>query len=120
MKKKRILVVDDDKPIRILLAAALTPHGYEVDIAGNGVKAISCIENGPYDLIITDYMMPEMDGIELTRWTKEKYPSIPILILTADGLEGDSFLKSGATACLRKPFEIAELQKMITIILDEE
>lgn len=120
MKKKKILIVEDEESVRILLAAALEPCGYEIDIAGNGVKAISCIENRSYDLIITDYVMPEMDGIELTRWTKEKYPSIPILVLTADGLEGDNFLKSGATACIRKPFEIAKLQKMITVILSED
>ncbi|HUU42016.1 MAG TPA: response regulator [Desulfatiglandales bacterium] len=119
MEKKRILIADDVRAIRILLAAALRSCGYEIDIAENGIEALSLIENKQYDLIITDYIMPEMDGLELTRRVKEKYPSIPILILTAEGFK-DDFLRSGATACVVKPFDINELKKIIQDLLDKK
>jgi len=118
MEKKRILIADDEELLRILLPEALKPYDYEIDVAENGVEAISHIEKKSYDLIITDYMMPEMDGLELTQRIKAKYPNIPVLIITAYGPVHD-LLKSGATACIIKPFDISELQNMVKTILDE-
>ena len=119
MEKKRILIADDEEIVRALLAEALKPYGYEIDLAENGVEAMSHIEKKSYDLIITDYMMPKMDGLELTRRIKAKYPSTPIFIITGTGPVQD-FLKSGATACIMKPFKILELQNMVKTILKEE
>ena len=119
MEKKRILIADDEKAVRILLARALSNHDYEIDIVENGVEAISYIDRRPYDLIITDYMMPKMDGLELTRKIRSKYPSTPILIVTGYGPMHD-LLKSGATACITKPFNIFELQNMVKIFLNKE
>ena len=119
MEKKRILIVDDEKAVRILLAEVLKPHGYKIDVVENGVEAISHIDRRSYDLIITDYMMPKMDGLELTRRIRSKYPSTPILVVTGNGPIHD-LLKSGATACIMKPFSILELQNMVKIILNKE
>jgi len=65
MEKKKILIVDDEKPVRLLLARALGARDYEITMAKNGVEAIKQIDKKFYDLIITDYMMPQMDGLEL-------------------------------------------------------
>ena len=119
MEKKRILIADDEKHVRYLLAMLLEPYNYEIDIVKNGVEAISRIDRRPYDLIITDYRMPEMDGLELTRRIKAKYPLIPILVVTADGPVQD-LLKSGVTACISKPFNVFELQNMVKTILNKE
>ena len=119
MKKKRILIADDEKDVGILMAEALKIHGYEIDIVENGVEAISHINRKPYDLIITDYVMPEMDGIELTRKIKSKNPSTPVIIVTGNGPIRD-ILKSGATACITKPFDIFELQNTVKIILNRK
>ena len=119
MEKKRILVADDDEGVRALMVEVLEVYDYEIDAVENGVEAIKCIDNKIYDLIITDYMMPEMDGLEFTQKIKAKYPSIPILIVTATGPVQD-LLKNGATACISKPFEIAELQSTIETILKKE
>jgi CheY-like chemotaxis protein len=116
MKKKRILIVDDEKAVRILLAEALKPYGYNIDVVENGIEAISHINRKAYDLIITDYIMPKMDGLELTRRIRSKYPSIPILIITGSGPVSD-LLKSGAAACIKKPFNILELLNMVKAIL---
>lgn len=118
-KKKRILIAEDEELVRIALAEVLKPYDYEIDVVKNGVDAISQINKRAYDLIITDYIMPEMDGLELTRRVKAKYPSIPVVIVTGIGPLKD-LLKSGATACIMKPFNIIELQNMVEIILNGE
>ena len=119
MEKKRILIADDEEIVRNLLAETLKPYGYEIDIVENGVEAMSHIDKKSYDLIITDYMMPKMDGLELTRRIRSKYPSTPILVVTGTG-PVDDLLKSGAMACIMKPFKIFELQNMVKIILNKE
>ena len=116
MAKKRILIADDEEAIRILLAMALKTYDYEVDIVENGLEAINNIYKRSYDLIITDYMMPKMDGLELTKRIRSKYPSTPILIVTGNGPVHD-LLKSGATFCLKKPFSIFEIQNIVKIML---
>ena len=119
MEKKRILIADDEELVRTLLHEALRLYDYEIDVVENEVEAIGHIDRKSYDLIITDYMMPEMDGLELTRRIKAKYPYTPILIITGYGPVHD-LLKSGATACLTKPFKILELQNMVENILNKE
>ena len=119
MEKKRILIADDEKAVRVLIAGALEADDYEIDVAENGLEAINQMNRRSYDLIITDYMMPKMDGLELTRKVRAKYPSTPIIIVTGDGPVHD-LLESGATVCFTKPFDIFELQNMVKIILDKE
>jgi two-component system response regulator ResD len=118
MKKKKILIADDEEVIRILLAEALKPHDYKIDVVEDGVEAIRYIGRNSYDLVITDYMMPKMDGLELTRQIRSKYPFTPILIVTGYGPVHE-LLKSGATACIIKPFNILKLQNMVKIILNK-
>ena len=117
MDRKRILIVDDDESVRSLLARALKIWGYEIDTVRNGVEAITQVEKRSYDLVITDYMMPKMDGLELTRRIKAEHPSIPILLVTSNGPVYD-LLKNGAAACIIKPFSIFELQNTVKTILD--
>lgn len=118
MEKKRILIVDDEKAVRLLLAEALKCYDRHIDLVENGVEAISHINRRSYDLIITDYMMPKMDGLELTRRIKLKNPSTPILIVTGNGPVYE-LLKSGATACITKPFNLFELQNTVKVILNK-
>ena len=119
MEKKRILIVDDEEIVRTLLIRTLKPCDYEIGVAENGIEAINHMDRGSYDLIITDYMMPKMDGLELTRRIRAKYPSTPVLIITGDGPVRD-LLRSGATACLEKPFSLFKLRSIVKTILDEE
>ena len=119
MKKKKILIVDDEEIVRVLLAEALKPYDYKIDVVEDGVEAIRYIGRSSYDLVITDYMMPKMDGLELTRQIRSKYPSTPILIVTGNGPVHE-LLKSGATACVKKPFNIFELQNTVKIILNKQ
>lgn len=118
MKNKRILIADDEEMVRLLLFKALKPYNYEMDIVKNGVEAISHIEKKQYDLIITDYMMPKMNGLELTQRIRIKFPYIPIIIVTGNGPIHD-LLKNGATACITKPFKLSKLQKLVKTFLNQ-
>lgn len=119
MEKKRVLIADDEEVVRMLLPEALKPNDYEIDVVENGAEAMSWIDKKTYDLVITDYMMPKMTGLELTRRIKAKYPDIPVLVVTGDG-PVDDLLKSGATACITKPCNLLELRYTVRRILDEK
>lgn len=118
MEKKRILIVDDEKSVRHLVAEVLGTQDYEITMANNGVEAIKQIEKEFYDLIITDYTMPQMDGLELICWIKAKYPFMPILVVTGKGPVQD-LLNNGAAACIMKPFDIFELRCQVKTILNQ-
>ena len=118
MGKKRILIVDDEETIRILLAETLKPLGCEIETARNGEEAIRQIRKTCYDLIITDYTMPNMDGLELTRKINKINPAIPILVFSGAG-PNEELLKSGALACIKKPLNIPEIQMISQVILSD-
>ena len=78
----KILVVDDDKAINSIVCNALSLGGYEACGKFNGVQALEAAESGTFDMIITDVMMPEMDGFELARRVRNYDKQIPILFMT--------------------------------------
>ncbi len=109
----RILVVDDDDTTTEMLENALVQSGYEVTVAQNGRKALDLVRSGLYRLVVSDWEMPEMSGIELCRHIRRRYSSgyVYVILLTArpgtqnivDGLN------AGADDFISKPFEPQEL-----------
>ena len=112
MKKKRILIADDELVMQDLMASALETFGYKIDVVKNGLEAMDRIKQISYDLIITDYVMPKMNGLELVRWVKSNHPTVPIIMVTGTTPAQEN-LKSEATACIIKPFKISEFQKVV-------
>ncbi len=106
----RVLVVDDEPPIRKFLRAALTAHGYEVLEARNGQEALSAVTAQRPDLLILDLGLPDMEGLEVTRRLRE-WSKIPIIILSVREGEADKVatLDAGADDYLTKPFGVGEL-----------
>jgi DNA-binding NtrC family response regulator len=100
----KILVVDDEKPIRDIISDMLKEEGYIVLQAANGKKAIEIVENEVVDLIFLDLVMPDMNGIEVLKKIKEKFKNIPIVILTAYGTIESAVeaIKAGADDYLTK------------------
>ncbi len=107
---KRILVVDDEEPLRKFVGRNLAARGFRVETATNGLEALALFRTMPLDLIILDVMMPHMDGFETCRRIRHT-SIIPIIILTALGEESDKVnaLNMGADDCLTKPFGVQEL-----------
>ena len=82
----KIIIVDDSMSIRELIKTTLEAVGYSVDTATNGLEGLELIKTNTYDLIISDIIMPQMDGLELTRAVRnlEAYQFTPLLILTTE------------------------------------
>lgn len=113
----RILIVDDERPILNLIRISLTNAGYFCDTAEDGAQALEKIENGKYDLILLDVMLPEIDGFELMEYIRPL--GIPVIFLTAKNAVTDRVkgLRMGAEDYVVKPFEIAELIARVEVVL---
>jgi len=106
----KVLVVDDQEPMRTLIVTLLSQQGHQCITAGNGVEALNKMVQNRCDVVITDIVMPEKDGITLTKELLSMYPMLPILIMTAHGKEysAESALMAGARDFIGKPFSIDE------------
>ena len=115
----KILVVEDDRELRHLFAHVLIKNGYSVKEVSNGKEALDAIEEEHYDLIISDIMMPKMDGYELVRSLRDAGNTTPILMITAKDAFDDmrmGFL-SGTDDYMVKPFSPKELLARINALL---
>ena len=108
---KEILVVDDDTAICEALERSLRIEGFSVNIAYDGLMAVRSIEETSPDLVILDLNMPEMNGIEVTKYLRERNQEVPICILSARDEVSDRVLglEAGADDYLVKPFALEEL-----------
>ena len=117
----RILVVEDN-PELLMLMHHILKNQYRVLVAKNGKEALKIVHKTPLDLIVSDVMMPEMNGLELTRELKEdsNYSHLPIILLTAKTQEEDEqeALKIGADEYLTKPFRLGDLKLRIDNIIE--
>jgi CheY-like chemotaxis protein len=114
---KRILLVDDDTSILSLLSRALT--SYDVTVAHDGVEALAVANGRPLDLLITDYLMPEMTGDELIARMREERPDLKALVITGHGdlLDRESPDWWHEVAHLAKPFRLQALHAAIEHLL---
>lgn len=106
----RVLVVDDERPIRRFLRTSLTAHGYTVFEAADGPEALAAVVDQRPDLVILDLGLPGMAGVQVTRRLRE-WSQLPIIILSVRDGEEDKIaaLDAGADDYLTKPFGIGEL-----------
>ena len=113
-KKKKILIVEDERNIAQLLAYNMMQAGYDYDIAADGVEGLRLALTGEYDLILLDLMLPKMDGFEVCRRAREKI-NTPIIIVTAreEEVEKVMGLEIGADDYVTKPFKLKELMARI-------
>ena len=115
---KKILVVDDEKPISDIIKFNMVKEGYEVVTAFDGRDALEMFEAERPDILILDLMLPEMDGLEVAR-TIRKTSNVPIIVLSAKDSEFDKVigLEIGADDYMTKPFSNRELQARVKAIL---
>ncbi len=119
----RILVVDDDTMVRVTIRASLLRAGHEVLEAGDGHEAMGVLEKSEVDLVVSDIIMPEVDGIGLLLKLRKQYPGLPVMVISGGGrAQNVDFLRMaqtlGATQVLAKPFSPDQLQKAVQAILD--
>ena len=117
----RILVVDDEEPIREIVASMLGTAGYTCKQAGSGMEALAVLNSGEdFELMLSDLMMADLDGIGLLERTKEKYPDMPVVMVTAvhDISVALAAIRNGAYDYLLKPFEREQLLNTVSRALE--
>ncbi len=120
--RKRILVVEDENEIRQLIVLHLKREGFDVDEIHDGEQARTLLASGPYDMVILDWMLPSLSGLELTRWMRKMKPNAthtPILFVTAktEPEHVATGLDAGADDYITKPFDTLVLMARVNALL---
>jgi DNA-binding response OmpR family regulator len=118
MSEARVLVVEDEPSIREVVSLYLRRAGYQVTVVGNGQAALDALASQLPDLVVLDLMLPRVDGLEITRWLRERGDT-PIIMLTARREERDRIagLEMGADDYVVKPFSPQELVSRVRAVL---
>lgn len=120
-KRKRILLVDDNRDVLGVISKILSRLGYEVVPASNGIEGFALHVEDPCEFVLTDLDMPVMDGLSLARRIKAEYPLIPVVIMTGTtSAEGDfshAMAKSFVDEVLYKPIRLVDLQRTVQKLL---
>ncbi|GAA4837717.1 response regulator [Paenibacillus vulneris] len=123
MSDYRILLADDELALRFLLTETLTDEGYDITEAEDGKQALSHIQSTRYDLIILDYMMPELTGVEVCEWLRthdNPNQAAPVILLTAKALEKDRerAKQAGVSTYIVKPFSPLQLIEVVQQLIE--
>lgn len=131
---KKILIIDDEKDVRIVLREVLQRAGYEALVAADAREGLDKLADEGVDLVITDVIMPGMDGVATVEKIREGYPDVPIIVISGGGnvapmdyepgaIATSAYLASatnaGADRTLTKPFERQELVKVVDELLSD-
>ena len=114
-----ILIVEDDAITRKNLCVLLSEEGYEVDQAGDGVQALELVGRGRFDLVLSDIIMPRMDGLKLLQRLKSIAPQLPVMIMTSYLSSSVAKVPAGAAEFIRKPFILDDLLFKVQRVLDK-
>ena len=122
MEDRDVLVVDDEKNIRLTLSEALRDLDLKVDTAAGGEEALSKLEASDYGLILLDIRMPGMDGMEVLRRARKMKPLVPVIMITAHGTVENAVgaMKLGAVDFIRKPFSASEIRALVQAVQARE
>jgi CheY-like chemotaxis protein len=115
----QILIVEDDEAMREFLCQAISRSGYYVEAVQDGTEALRRVEESQFDLLLTDIRMPGLDGLELARLARRRYPGLCVLLVTAyvqDAL-GATDLGGAGVDVLSKPFNLNELIERVETFL---
>ena len=119
---KSVLIVEDEQPVMQLLHATLSMEGYRCTEAASGDEALELLKTSPFDIMITDIVMPGTGGLELAEQAKKLHPTMLIIIMTGflDEFSYEKAITSGASDFIKKPFTAVELQIRIKHVLQQE
>lgn len=115
MNKKQVLIVDDNPNMSALLSDMLEVFSFSSMQATGGIQALDMLASDSFSLVITDLRMPEMSGSQLLRSIKEKYPQMPVVVISGYSLaeEEDSLLSDLADAFINKPFRMDDIEQVL-------
>jgi DNA-binding response OmpR family regulator len=118
----RILIVEDDDELAGFLSEKLQERGYEIVTAPDGVQALKTLETQSFDLVLTDIVLPEKEGVQTIREIKQINPNLPIVAMSGGGIGSSNLYLdlarfAGASRTIPKPFTIGELLAVIEDVL---
>ncbi len=121
----RVLVIDDEEQVRTLIREVLEGAGHEVMEAGNGREAMKLYEANPTNVVITDLVMPEQDGLETIRELRRRFPAVKIIAVSGAQQKLNLDLlyvaeKLGALRTMEKPFDIRKLVALVEELLQDK
>ena len=116
-----VLVVDDEEAVRTILALSLQHAGYQVHTACDGVEALDEMKHRKFDVVVTDYQMPGMNGLQLLSLSKILWTKTPVVMLSGDQSDevADTAMQSGAFTWLHKPFEREVLLQILRMAVQQ-
>jgi DNA-binding NtrC family response regulator len=118
---RSVLIVDDEESARRLCQEALRSGGFRTEVAESAPRALAVLESGPIDIVLTDVRMPGLDGIELLKIIREKYPDTDVVVMTGFGSVPAAVeaIKLGAYEYVTKPFEVENLQRIFRRLVEK-
>ena len=114
----RVLVIDDDRFVRGLLAELLTVWGCEADVAASGAEGLALLDSKSYDLVMTDYILPGSTGVELVERVRSRDQGIGVIMLTGSGADLESDGRRLGFTLLHKPLQIDRLETTVKQLLN--
>jgi DNA-binding NtrC family response regulator len=112
-RRVRVLVADDDPTCAAGLATLLSGEGFDVSTAANGQDALTSIEASAPDVLLTDVLMPELDGLALLAAVRARFPEVFVVVMSGVDRRAEASLEGGALAFVSKPFELDDLVGVI-------
>lgn len=124
IKQKYILVVDDEQLVALVVARSLKALGehYTIEVVESGPAALEKFKQNKYHILITDYQMPEMTGLQLAEQVQQFAPTTRIIMMSAFGSSGlrKQAREMGITGFIDKPFEITDLRELVSTIAEQD
>jgi CheY-like chemotaxis protein len=119
--KKKVLVIDDEAIVRVSCQRVLEPEGYEVKVTSRGDEALRLMEEEKYDIVLTDLKMPDMDGLEVLKEIKRRWPDIQVIIITGYGTISTAVqaIKLGAYDYIEKPFTPEDILNVVKRAMED-
>ena len=118
----KVLVIDDEAIVRVSCERVLQPEGYEVVATSRGDEAIELMEREKFDIVLTDLKMPDMDGLEVLKIIKKRWPDVQVIIITGYGTISTAVqaIKLGAYEYIEKPFTPEDILRVVKSALEEK
>lgn len=115
MGRNKVLIVDDNPNMSALLSDMLDVFDFSSEQAKGGVEALEMLGNQDFSMVITDLRMPEMSGSQLLKSIKEKYPEMPVVVISGFNVadDEDDILSTMADAFINKPFRMDDIEKIL-------
>jgi CheY-like chemotaxis protein len=120
LEKERVLLVDDERNIRLTLSRSLEALGVQIETAVNGEEALQKLEENEFALLLLDLKMPGIDGMDVLHQVQERWPRTRVIVITAHGtiVSAVEAMKLGAVDFIQKPFSPTEIRELVTKVLN--